>query len=464
MDQNFLWNNISVQEATKGVVYGKWHANGISIDSRKIKSDDIFIAFKGENVDGHDYLLEALAKGSAAIVERIPQGFDPTKYNIVLVKDGLKALKDLASYNRNRSKAKIIAVTGSVGKTSTKEQLNLAFAAIGKTYCSSGNYNSYVGSPLSMACMSLDTEYGIFELGMSFSGEMSVLTKIVRPHVSIITIIAPCHIENFDSIEGIAKAKSEIFLGMDKSGVAILNGDTTCYSILESEAKKNGIKKIIKFGEDSNNQSILISYKRRDDYSDIKAKIISKEINYQIASYGKHHAINSVAVLSAVAALNLDIERAALGLKEFANFKGRGALKKIKVGDKNNILLIDDSYNASPASVRAALDVLKEIHGYKRKLVVLADMNELGSISADEHRNLLQSIQKNGVDKVITVGTWMKELFKVLPEENRLEHFDNYKDAIIKIENLLENEDCLLVKGSFGTKIHELVKYIEEKQ
>ena len=464
MDQNFLWNNISVQEATKGVVYGKWHANGISIDSRKIKPDDIFVAFKGENVDGHDYLLEALAKGSAAMVERMPEGFDPTKYNIVLVKDALKALKDLASYNRHRSKAKIIAVTGSVGKTSTKEQLKLAFAAIGKTYCSSGNYNSYVGSPLSIACMPLDTEYGIFELGMSFAGEMSVLTKIVRPHVSIITIIAPCHIENFDSIEGIAKAKSEIFLGMNESGVAILNGDTDCYSILESEAKKNGIKNIIKFGEGPNNQSVLMSYKREDDYSDIKAKIISQEMHYQISSYGKHHAINSVAVLSAVAALHLDVDRAAAGLKGFVNFKGRGALKNIKVNNKDNILLIDDSYNASPASVRAALDVLSEIHGYKRKIVVLADMRELGSISADEHRNLLESIQKNGVDKVVTVGKWMKELFEVLPKEKRLEHFDNYKDAIIKIESLLEDADCLLVKGSFGTKIYELVKYIEEKQ
>ena len=453
-----IWDEGSVKLATSCEITGKFQAGSLCIDSRVAKEGELFVAIKGEKADGHDYVSGILDKVSVAIVERIPRGCEDRKDKLILVENSLQAIKDLASYNRARTKAKIIAVTGSVGKTSTKEQLKLAFEGLGKIYCSAGNYNSQISCPLSIASMPIDTEYGIFELGMSYPGEMSILSEIVRPHLSIITNIAPCHAENFDSVGDIARAKAEIFLGMEKGGVAILNADSEYYNILEEEAKKSGIEKIKTFGEKDSWDSTMKECKRVGSASEIDAKILSEDIHYKMIANGKHHAINSVAVLTAVSIMELDLKKAASGLERFGSIKGRGKVSALSFYGKE-IELIDESYNASPISVKAALSVLGS-ETSKRRIAVLADMYELGDIAEDAHKELSYDVMRN-LDKVITVGPLMKGLYDKLPDDKTLAHFENYEQVMRAIPELVDNGDCVLVKGSLGTKISELVKFME---
>lgn len=456
-----IWDEESVKLATSCEIIGKFQAGALCIDSRLAKEGDVFIAIKGEKSDGHNYVSEILDNISVAIVEKIPNGCENRREKLILVENSLQAIKDLASYNRERTKAKIIAVTGSVGKTSTKEQLKLAFEGLGKIHCSVGNYNSQISCPLSIASMPIDTEYGIFELGMSYSGEMSVLSKIVRPHLSIITNIAPCHAENFDSVEDIARAKAEIFIGMEKEGVAILNADSEYYNILEEEAKKSGIERIKTFGEKDSWDSTMKGCTRIGSVSEIDAKILSEDIHYRMSANGKHHAINSVAVLTAVAIMNLDLKEAVLGLEVFGSIKGRGKVSALSFFGKK-IELIDESYNASPISVKAALSVLGSTSS-KRRIAVLADMYELGDIAEDAHKELSYDVVSN-LDKIITVGPLMKGLYDTLPDDKTLAHFENYEQVMRAMPDLVDNGDCVLVKGSLGTKIFELVKFMEESE
>jgi len=465
MNKRNIWDNNIVKNVVNGTVYGKWEASGISIDSRSIQSGEIFVAFEGEKVDGHDYVLDSFNRGaSAAIVERVPHGCDVKTHNLIVVKDSFRAMEDLAIFHRKRCKAKIIAVTGSSGKTSTKEQLVLAFSKFGKSYCSIGNFNGRLGLPISLASMPLDTEYGIFELGMNHAGEMEARTKVIRPDLAIITNIFPCHIEHFDSLKGIAMAKSEIFLGMNDDGIAIINGDTSHSDILQEQARKSGSKRIITFGEDTTNDSVLISYMSEEGASNIDAKIIDENIKFRLSSKGKHHALNALAVLSAVKALSLNLEKAASELEKFTSVKGRGATEEIITQKGKKILLIDDSYNANPGSVRASLASLDETHGGRRTVVILSDMRELGEHDIKEHKSLAEPISLHKVDKVITVGNLMKHLYESVPEGKRYAHFADYKSVIDEIDNLIEDSDCVLVKGSNGTRIYELVNYLKGKK
>ncbi len=454
-----IWDEVSVKLATSCEIIGNFQAGSLCIDSRESKEGDIFIALKGDRVNGHDYVAGIVDKVSAAIVEEIPKGCENIKEKLILVKDSLKAIKDLAVYNRSRSTAKIIAVTGSVGKTSTKGQLNLVFESLGKTYSSVGNYNSQVSCPLSIASMPLNAEYGIFELGMSYAGEIAALAKIVRPDISIITTIAPCHAENFDSVKDIARAKSEIFLGTKKDGVVILNADNEYYGFLKEEAQKAGIENIKSFGERNGCDSQMKSFKREDGVSKIEANILSQDISYRMNANGKHNAVNSVSALTSVAAMGLDLKKAALGLGSFGSIKGRGKVSSILFNGKN-IELIDESYNASPISVKAALSVFRGEGNPKRKIAVLADMYELGDIAMDAHKELSSDVI-DSADKVITVGPLMKALYDQLPKEKILAHFESYVEVVEAINDLVRDGDCVLVKGSLGTKIFELVNFME---
>lgn len=460
-----IWDNNVVKNVIDGTVYGKWQAFGVCIDTRYLKSGDIFVAFEGEKVDGHDYVLEAFKRGaSAAIVQRIPKNCDTKTHNLVLVKDTFRAMEDLAIFHRNRCKAKIIAVTGSSGKTSTKEQLVIAFSKFGKVYSSVGNFNGRLGLPISLASMPLDTEYGIFELGMSYPGEMEARTKVLRPEIAIITNIFPCHIEHFDSLKGIAMAKSEIFLGMKSSSIAIVNGDTSHSDVLQEQAERNGIKRIIIFGEESKNDSVLIAYSSKKDSVEVEATILNHKLKFQMSSKGRHHALNALAVLSSVEILGLDVKKAAESLNEFNSVKGRGLAEEITINGGKKILLIDDSYNANPGSVRASLASLDEMHEGRRTVVVLSDMRELGEHDVLEHKLLAEPISKHKIDKVITVGSLMKNLFDAVPHEKKYSHFADYQEVIKAIDNLIQDSDCVLVKGSHGTRIYELVNYLKEKK
>lgn len=447
-----LWNHKTVSEATGGEVFGQWQANAVCLDTRKLNQGDIFIAFKGEKLDGHDMVAGALDKGAAAaMVEYIPKDVDKSK--LILVKNCAKALEDLAIYNRARLKAKIIAITGSVGKTSTKEAAFLAFSELGESFMTKGNYNNNLGLPITMASIPLSTKYAVLEMGMNSPGEITYLTNLAEPDVAIITNIAGVHLEYFGSIEEIAKAKCEIFAGLSKDGAAILNRESKYFDLQCEYAKKAGVANVLGFAQD---------YEVKEKI--IKAKILGEFVEYKLAAYGAHHVVNSLAVLTAVKFLGGELAKAINGLAKFNNVKGRGEVSQVKLANKE-IIIIDDSYNASPVAVRAALAVLgNDFANAKRKLAILADMRELGANAVDEHIGLKEAIIANKIDKLIAVGPLMNHLFDAIPASIQLKCFANTEEALDNVVNYLEDGDVVLVKGSHGTGLYKLIDYLKEQK
>ncbi len=444
-----LWPVADLVKATNGATTSDWCAWRVEIDSRKVRPGDLFVAIKGENFDGHDFIDKAFAAGAiAAVVSREV----PVKGNFLMVTDTLQALADIGGYNRNRSTAKVVGITGSVGKTSTKEMLKLALSIHGRTYATSGNYNNHIGTPLNLANLPLDTQYAVFEMGMNHAGEISYLTKMVRPHVAIVTGVEEVHREFFAGIDDIAKAKSEIFEGLGKDGIAIINSDQKYFS----DAKNK-----ITFGANAKADSRLLAYKPAISGCEVSASIMGETYNYTLAATGRHWAIISLSVLAAVHALGLDVAKSAQALAGFSEVDGRGRV--IKLAD---YLLINDSYNASPASMRAAFVKTAEVWqaaGKKgRKVAVLGDMLELGETTARLHADLALNLKDAGFDKVYTAGELMKNLYYALPEKMRGHHAKKTMELLPFIE--FKKDDVVLVKGSHGSKIYELAEALLEKE
>ena len=466
--REFLWDNKTLKQACPDAkLYGVCTGNRICIDSRDIQQGDIFVVFKGANIDGHHYVYDALKKGATcAIIEQQPENMDNKNY-LMLVPSTKTALKELAIFNRNRSTAKILGITGSVGKTSTKEALHLVCSVDGKSYCNIKNFNNDLGLSISLASMPIDTKYGIFELGMNHKGEIAELTKILKPHLALITKIAKVHIEYFKSLKDIVLAKGEIFLGMNDSGIVVLNGDDKYCSLLSELALNQGITNIYRFGENSKNESYVLKYKaagNKENPNKIKAKIFKDEINYKIKAHGKHQALNSIAVLTVIKKLGIDLTTAIKTLSDFSNIEGRGKFLELKLGGKK-ILILDDSYNANPISIKAALNVMQEINSVKylqRKIAVLGDMVELGNYAETAHKELLKPFEASDINKLITVGPLMKNLFDSVTPNKRFAHFSDHNEAKESILTLIKDGDCILFKGSHGTKIYEIVKYLRE--
>ena len=344
------WNSKDAEKATNGKSTQEWVGGKLFIDSRKVAQGGIFIALAGNITDGHEFIESAAKNGAAsAIVSKNVSASIPT----LVVKDTEKALNDLASYRREEAKAKIIAVTGSVGKTSTKEMLAMSLAALGVTQATEGNYNNHLGLPITLASLSVDTEFGVFELGMNHQGELDYLSNLLKPDIAIITTVAPAHLEFFNSVEDIAFAKSEVFRGMKEGSIAVLNVDNEYYYILESEAKKRGLK-IVTVGKNGDSKIINIE-ERNDSGSSVEASICGDLISFNLGTSALHMVQNAILVLTAVKVLGLDVAKAASALANFSGLVGRGAKSDIKI-DNKKVTLIDDSYNASPASVRAALN------------------------------------------------------------------------------------------------------------
>lgn len=455
---NIIWTAIEAVEATQGQTVDKWSVSGVQIDSRMITKGDLFIALKGDNHDGHDYIDQAFNNGAvAAVVDQNKENISKD-YSLLLVDDTIKALNNLAEYNRNRSKAHFIAVTGSVGKTSSKEIIRIALSNFNKAYASYGNYNNHLGVPLSLARLPLDSKFAIMELGMNHPGEITPLSRAVRPHIAIITNVEAVHLEFFGSVEKIADAKAEIFTGLDKGGYVILNKDNTYFHYLQNKAKQYELN-VISFGEADDADIRLLKYTEDEKKSYIEAKIMDKVLTYEMGCQGIHLAKNTLAMLAVCHILKLDIEIAAKSMLEFKGEEGRGRRHNLNINGKN-ILLIDDSYNASPISVKAAINSLGRINTPGRKLLILADMRELGSKAQAFHEDLKHDIINNNIDKVIAVGELMKHLYNMLPEEKRLLYCNNFEEIIDKIENYIVDNDKILIKGSFGTKIFKLTEYL----
>lgn len=456
-----LWTSQEIAAAVKGRTLSHFSASGVSIDTRKIAAGDLFVALQGPNFDGHDYIDAALKAGAAGILaHRLPMGI-AADAPIVLVGDTLEALQDLGRAARDRSSGQFIAVTGSVGKTSTKEMLKLVLGAQVPTFASEGNLNNHWGAPLSLARMPRDTEIGIFELGMNHAGEIRPLARMVRPHAAIITTVEAVHIEFFASVAEIADAKAEILEGLEAGGCAILPRDNPHFDRLAARARELGIARIIGFGAHEGSDLRLISCTTTDSGNRVTARVLGQESSFSMGLAGRHQAINALAVLAGVVALGRDVAAAARNLGTATALKGRGQREVIAL-DRGSLLLIDESYNASPAAMRAALAVLAGLQPQTggRRVVVLGDMRELGNEGAALHRALRDDLVAAGIDRAFLVGPLMGELFALLPETMRAHHAG---DSIAMVAPLLADlraGDVVLVKGSLGTRMAPIVSAI----
>ncbi len=448
-----LWTQADAVKATGGVCSGTWQAYGVSIDSRTVKPGDVFIAIRGDKSDGHTYVQDALSKGAVcAVVDQDMPQVDAQK--LLKVTDTLKALEDMGRYARGRTGAKIIGITGSVGKTGTKEMLSAAFSSYAQTHASKKSYNNHWGVPLSLSLMHPGSDIAVFEMGMNHADEITPLTQMVKPDMAIITKIAAVHVENFsDGIAGVAKAKAEIFNGLPgKGGVAILPRDSDWFDFLKIEAESRGAT-VYSFGEQAEADARLVECLLAANGTRVKAQIMGQDITFNLQMVGAHLAMNAVLVLLAVRLAGGDITKAAQALSRLEPPEGRGKQEFLDIGDTQNpVVLIDESYNASPESMKAAFRVLALIDPGRggRRIAILGDMYEQGVNAAKIHEELAMPLMAANVQLVYTSGPLMKNLYQALPESKRGAHRDDSAELAKIVPDVLVPGDVVMVKGSRG--------------
>lgn len=446
-----LWTAAETEAATLGKASRDFAVSGISIDTRTLKAGELFVALKGAR-DGHEFVDAAFkAKAGAALVSHAP-GSSPGP--LLTVADTQRGLEDLARASRARSNAKIIAVTGSAGKTTTKEMLRLCCNGLGRTHASAASYNNHWGVPLSLASMPRDTEYGVFEVGMNHAGEIRNLVSFVRPQVALITTIAPAHLEFFGSCEAIADAKSEIFESLAAGGAALIPSDSPYAARLARRAEQAQVSRILRFGH--HGDARLLSFEASGDGMRLKADILGRAVDCVVGAQGAHIAMNAVAALAAVALADGDVLNAAASLKDFTALKGRGARFSAA-----GVEVIDESYNANPASMAAALALLAGAKG--RKLAVLGDMLEMGEGGPVLHAALAEPIEAAHTDLVFAAGRQMKALWDVLPPAKRGAYAENSAGLVEKLTASLKPGDTVLVKGSLGSRMVVIVDALKGK-
>jgi UDP-N-acetylmuramoyl-tripeptide--D-alanyl-D-alanine ligase len=434
--------------------------SGLSIDSRTVGRGEAFFAIAGDSHDGHDFVPAALANGAAlAVVAADRRARMPEHAPLLVVPDVLVGLTDLARAARARSPARIVAVTGSVGKTGTKEALRLVLSTQGPTHASVASFNNHWGVPLSVARLPASARFAVFEIGMNHAGEITPLTRLVRPHVAVVTTVEPVHLAFFDSVEDIADAKAEIFLGVESSGSAVLNRDNRHFERLRRRAAEAGVDRIVGFGADPQADARLIDALLEIDGSAVHASILGADITYRLGTPGRHVVLNSLAVLASAALLGCDPAVAAPALGELRPPSGRGQRILIDVPG-GTALVIDESYNANPASMRAALALLGQapVGRHGRRIAVLGDMLELGTEAPRLHAGLAEPIRAAAVDLVFCAGPLMAALWRVLPSERQ----GGYAEAAAGLEagllGVIRDGDAVMIKGSLGSRMGPLVK------
>ena len=459
-----LWTSAEAASATEGTLTGSaWQANEVSIDSRTVTPGALFVALVGPNHDGHDHVAAALEKGAAAaLVHKVPEGLAKDA-PLLLVEDTMTGLVALATQARARSSARIVAVTGSVGKTGTKEMLKLALEEAGPTHVSQGNLNNHWGVPLSLARLPRQAQFAVFELGMNHTGEITPLTRLVRPHVAVVTSVEAVHMAHFASTLQIAEAKAEIFQGVEAGGIAVLPRDNPHYRYLFDAARKAGITSIVSFGSHIDSGARLLDGAIDPDATLVLALFGDDAISYRVGAAGLQWASNSLAALLAARAVGADLNKAALALTAMSAPKGRGARKVLPWG-KGTIQIIDESYNASPISMRAAIVTLAASaprHG-SRRIAILGDMLELGEAAPAMHGALAQTLIENRIDLVYTAGPLMRHLHEALPPHRRGGHAVNADAVASLIVTALQPGDVVMIKGSAGSVMGRVIKAIEE--
>jgi UDP-N-acetylmuramoyl-tripeptide--D-alanyl-D-alanine ligase len=449
-----LWTSAQVEHITQGRASADWVASGVSIDTRTLEDGDLFVALHGPNFDGHDFVSDALSRGAAAaIVDKDNEG------SVLKVKDTMVALEALGRAARKRTGATIIAVTGSVGKTGSKDALKFALSRQARTSANVGSFNNHWGVPLSLSRMPPKTMYGIFELGMNHPGEINSLSRMVRPHVALITTVEAVHSEFFDTDEAIADAKAEIFTGLELDGIVVLNRDNKHFHRLAATARDMGISKIIGFGAQREANFRLLKARPDNGGTIVKADLGGTELTYRLAVAGRHWVFNSLGVLAAIAAAGGDISAAAFSLEKMEAGKGRGVFHVLHTSN-GKFTLIDESYNASPVSMKAAIEVLGETKPGRggRRIAVLGDMLELGQGSARLHAELNNVLENKEIDLVFTAGDQMAYLAKELDPVMSAGHVKNMsilKDLVLKA---IRPGDVVVVKGSAGSNTGIIVQ------
>ena len=437
--------------------------SGVSIDTRTLQPGDLFFAIKGDSSDGHDYVERAFAAGAAACVVGIERGKALSAHGpLFAVDEPLRAMERLGIAARARTKAKIVAVTGSVGKTSAKEMLRLVLSKVGATHASAASYNNHWGVPLTLARMPADTAFGVFEIGMHHSNEIAPLVAMVRPHVALITTIAPVHIEHLGSIEAIAEAKAEIFAGLEPKGVAVLNRDAPQFELLEARARAQGAK-VLSFGSDDEADVKLLRCDPSGEASRIRACIGVGELSFGLGAPGVHMAQNALGVLLAAKALGADLLVCAAALAEFAPPKGRGERFTLMTAG-GPLTLIDESYNANPASMRAALSLLGATAPGKggRRIAVLGDMLELGAEGAAMHADLANALGAAKVDRLFCAGLLMRALFDAATATMRGAWAPTAAELEPAILRALHGGDVVMIKGSNGSRMGQLAATLRQ--
>ena len=455
-----LWTSTEAVAATGGRAPEPWSATGVSIDSRSVEAGDLFVALAGPNHDGHDFVQAAFDRAAAAaMVSRQPEA-RPEGAPLLLVVDTFEGLRTLAARARERSAAHIVAITGSVGKTGTKEMLAGALANCGTTLASAGNLNNHIGAPLSLARLPQGAIYGVFEVGMNHPGEIGPLSRLLRPHTALITTIAAAHTEFFSGLDAVADAKAEIFDGLEAGGTAVLNRDNAYFDRLSAAARSAGAGRIVSFGESPKAEARLLAWQPAASGGTVMAAIDGAAIDYEIAFSGRHWALNSVAVLACVHAAGASVERTAPALRALGPGAGRGVRHRLPVAG-GLCELIDESYNASPAAVRAAIATLADTAPLApggRRLAVLGDMLELGEKAESWHAELADDLEAAGIDLVFTAGPLMAHLHRALDPARRGVHEPESEGLTEVLRAELRAGDVVLVKGSLGSRMGPIVR------
>ena len=435
---------------------------GFSLDTRTLAPGDVFVALRDQR-DGHAFVTRAFERGAAAALVERGYARNASDGALLRVHDSLEALRSIARAARARSQADIVAVTGSVGKTGTKEALRECLSRLGATHAAEKSFNNHWGVPLTLARMPACARYGVFEIGMNHAGEIAPLSKLVRPHVAVITTVEPVHLQFFASVTDIAEAKAEIFAGLDAGGTAVLNRDNPFFDLLQRRAREVRAR-IVSFGRhvDADVRPEVLALGA--DGSDIVVRVGGKRIAYRLAAPGAHIAQNSLAVVAALFALGADVEAAVPALAGITAAKGRGARRELSLED-GAILLIDESYNANPASMRSALAAMATVprQRFKRRIAVLGDMLELGDDSVRLHEDLKEPVDAAEVDLVFACGLHMQRLYAALPTARRGEWGPTSQDILGPLVAAVHGGDVVMIKGSLGSRMEPLVEALVRK-
>ena len=462
-----LWTHEEALAGLGAEVVGKppVSISGMSIDTRSIACGDLFFALQGESRDGHAFVPAAFEKSAAAAV--VTQGHVGSLGGLgtlYVVDDPLKAMERLGRAARARMAGQVVAVTGSVGKTSTKEALRHVLARQGATHASVASYNNHWGVPLTLARMPRETEFGVFEIGMNHPFEILPLTGMVKPNVAMITTVEPVHLEHFSAVTGIADAKGEIFSGLLPGGTAIISRDNPHYERLKAHAAASPAGRIISFGEHEAADVRLLKIALTPDRSAVEARIHGQPVSFLVGAPGKHMAINALAVLAAAQAMGADLAIAAISLADLSAGSGRGQRTELQA-PAGTFTLLDESYNANPASMRASMALLAQLDvGLRgRRIAVLGDMLELGPTGPELHHALVDSIIEHNLDLVFCAGPLMKNLWQALPSDKRGAYASSAAELQPAVLDVIQSGDAVMIKGSLGSRMGPIVSAIKSR-